>query len=131
MTGFKATSDKTKEGKWQNFDIADVSGEISGSLQSNMNNVTPMSSVKPYLFGLEDMRVLLIRKQQNFPSYSNFNYLKDKLGLIRNYMINNNNINKREFTNEDDFTKAICATNRFVYAYTGFKELGLLFQNFY
>ena len=76
MTGFKATSDKTKEGKWQNFDIADVSGEISGQLQSNMNNVTPMSSVKPYLFGLEDMRVLLIRKQQNFPSYSNFGYLK-------------------------------------------------------
>jgi len=124
MTGFKATSDKTKEGKWQNFEIADVSGEISGSLQSNMNNVTPMSSVKPYLFGLEDMRVLLIRKQQNFPSYSNFNYLKDKLGLIRNYMINNNDINRREFTNEDDITKAICATNRFVYAYTGFKELG-------
>ena len=124
MTGFKATSDKTKEGKWQNFEIADVSGEIRGSLQSNMNNVTPMSSVKPYLFGLEDMRVLLIRKQQNFPSYSNFNYLKDKLGLIRNYMIDNNNINKREFTNEDDITKAICATNRFVYAYTGFKELG-------
>lgn len=124
MTGFKATSDKTKEGKWQNFEIADVSGEISGSLQSNMNNVTPMSSVKPYLFGLEDMRVLLIRKQQNFPSYSNFGYLKDKLGLIRNYMIDNNNINKREFTNEDDITKAICATNRFVYAYTGFKELG-------
>ncbi len=124
MTGFKATSDKTKEGKWQNFEIADVSGEIRGSLQSNMNNVTPMSSVKPYLFGLEDMRVLLIRKQQNFPSYSNFNYLKDKLGLIRNYMINNNNINRREFTNEDDITKAICATNRFVYAYTGFRELG-------
>lgn len=124
MTGFKATSDKNKEGKWQNFEIADVSGEIRGKLQSNMNNVTPMSSVKPYLFGLEDMRVLLIRKQQNFPSYSNFNYLKDKLGLIRNYMIDNNNINKREFTNEDDITKAICATNRFVYAYTGFKELG-------
>lgn len=124
MTGFKATSDKTKEGKWQNFEIADVSGEIRGYLQSNMDNVTPMSSVKPYLFGLEDMRVLLIRKQQNFPSYSNFNYLKDKLGLIRNYMIDNNNINKREFTNEDDITKAICATNRFVYAYTGFKELG-------
>lgn len=124
MTGFKATSDKNKEGKWQNFEIADVSGEIRGKLQSNMDNVTPMSSVKPYLFGLEDMRVLLIRKQQNFPSYSNFNYLKDKLGLIRNYMIDNNNINKREFTNEDDITKAICATNRFVYAYTGFKELG-------
>lgn len=124
MTGFKATSDKTKEGKWQNFEIADVSGEIRGKLQSNMDNVTPMSSVKPYLFGLEDMRVLLIRKQQNFPSYSNFGYLKDKLGLIRNYMIDNNNINKREFTNEDDITKAICATNRFVYAYTGFKELG-------
>ena len=124
MTGFKATSDKNKEGKWQNFEIADVSGEIRGRLQSNMDNVTPMSSVKPYLFGLEDMRVLLIRKQQNFPSYSNFNYLKDKLGLIRNYMIDNNNINKREFTNEDDITKAICATNRFVYAYTGFKELG-------
>jgi len=124
MTGFKATSDKNKEGKWQNFEIADASGEIRGKLQSNMDNVTPMSSVKPYLFGLEDMRVLLIRKQQNFPSYSNFNYLKDKLGLIRNYMIDNNNINKREFTNEDDITKAICATNRFVYAYTGFKELG-------
>lgn len=124
MTGFKATSDKTKEGKWQNFEIADVSGEIRGSLQSNMNNVTPMSSVKPYLFGLEDMRVLLIRKQQNFPSYSNFDYLKDKLGLIRNHMIKNNDINKREFTNEDDITKAICATNRFIYAYTGFKELG-------
>lgn len=124
MTGFKATSDKNKEGKWQNFEIADVSGEIRGKLQLNMDNVTPMSSVKPYLFGLEDMRVLLIRKQQNFPSYSNFNYLKDKLGLIRNYMIDNNNINKREFTNEDDITKAICATNRFVYAYTGFKELG-------
>ena len=124
MTGFKVSSDKNKEGKWQNFDIADVSGEISGELQSNMNNVTPMSSVKPYLFGLEDMRVLLIRKQQNFPSYSNFNYLKDKLGFIRNYMIRNNDINRREFTNEDDITKAICATNRFVYAYTGFKELG-------
>ena len=124
MTGFKATSDKNKEGKWQNFEIADASGEIRGKLQSNMDNVTPMSSVKPYLFGLEDMRVLLIRKQQNFPSYSNFNYLKDKLGLIRNYMIDNNNINKREFTNEDDITKAICATNRFVFAYTGFKELG-------
>ena len=124
MTGFKATSDKNKEGKWQNFEIADVSGEIRGKLQSNMDNVTPMSSVKPYLFGLEDMRVLLIRKQQNFPSYSNFNYLKDKLGLIRNYMIDNNNINKREFTNEDDITKAICERNRFIYAYTGFKELG-------
>lgn len=124
MTGFKATSDKTKEGKWQNFEIADVSGEIRNDLGPNMNDVTPMSSVKPYLFGLEDMRVLLIRKQQNFPSYSNFNYLKDKLGLIRNYMIRNNDINKREFTNEDDLTKAICATNRFVYAYTGFKELG-------
>ena len=66
----------------------------------------------------------MIRKQQNFPSYSNFDYLKDKLGLIRNYMIRNNDINRREFTNEDDITKAICATNRFVYAYTGFKELG-------
>ena len=124
MTGFRVTSDKSKEGKWQNFEIADVSGEITDELEPNLNDVTPMSSVKPYLFGLEDMRVLLIRKQQNFPSYSNFDYFKDKLDFINNYMIRNNDINRRHFTNEDDITKAICERNRFIYAYTGFKELG-------
>lgn len=124
MTGFKVSSDPSKEGKYRNFEIADVSGEIRGGLDSNMNNITPIKSVKPYLFGLEDMRVLLIRKGNNFPNISNFYYLEEKLGLIRPYMVLNNNINKREFKNEDDITKAITSQNRFVYSYTGFKELG-------
>lgn len=124
MTGFKVSSDPEKAGKYQNFEIADVSGEIRGGLDSNMNNITSIKSVKPYLFGLEDMRVLLIRKGNNFPNISNFYYLEEKLGLIRPYMVLNNNINKREFKNEDDSTKTVTKQNRFVYAYTGFKELG-------
>jgi len=33
-------------------------------------------------------------------------------------------LNKRDFTNRNDGTKAVTSTNRFVYSYTGFTELG-------
>ncbi len=124
MTGFKVWSDKSKDGGYRNFNIEDVSGEILGDLGSDLNNVTPIKQVKPYLFGIEDMRVLSVRRQQNYPNLSNFNYLRNKIFLISPYMERNNDRNKQFWENESDASKYVTHLNRFVYSYTGFTELG-------
>lgn len=80
--------------------------------------------MKPYLFGIEDMRVLSVRRAQNYPNLTMFDYLDTKIGLIMPYMKVNNELNKRDFTNRNDATKAVTSTNRFVYSYTCFTELG-------
>ena len=124
MTGFNVSSNKEGENGYRNFDISDASGEILGEWKTNQKNITPIKKVRPYLFGIEDMRVLAIRNSQNNPGLTLFDYLSRKIGLISNYMIKNNDLNKLEFTNRTDFTKAVVGLNRFIYSYTGFTELG-------
>ncbi|MBQ4183180.1 MAG: hypothetical protein II619_06495, partial [Bacilli bacterium] len=120
LTGFKVWSDKNGQNGWRNFNIEDVSGEIRGDLGSNLDNVTPIKQVKPYLFGIEDMRVLSIRRAANHPNLTNFEYLRNKIGLITPYMERNNDRNKQFWENESDASKYVSHLNRFVYSYTGF-----------
>ena len=70
------------------------------------------------------MRFLSVRRSQNYPNLTMFDYLDTKIGLIMPYMKVNSELNKRDFTNRNDGTKAVTSTNRFVYSYTGFTELG-------
>ena len=124
MTAFKVSSDKNGDNGYRSFNIEDASGEILSELSSNTSNVTPIKQVKPYLFGIEDMRVLSIRRQMNHPNLSNFEYLNNYLAFFQVYMSLNNDLNKLDFTGRTDATKAVTARKRFVYSYTGFTELG-------
>jgi hypothetical protein len=124
MTAFKVSSNKNGNNKYQNFNIEDASGEILSYFSSDPSNVTPIKQVKPYLFGIEDMRVLSIRRQKNHPNISNFQYIKDYLQFFPVYMSINNDLNQLDFTGRTDATKAVTSRNRFIYSYTGFTELG-------
>ena len=124
LTGFKVWSDRNGPNGWRNFNIEDVSGEIQWGLVSDLSNVTPIKQVKPYLFGMEDMRVLCIRRAANHPNLSNFAYLSNYLGFFQPFQEQNNDLNKQDYTNRNETTAYVTSLNRFVYSYTGFTELG-------